>query len=102
MSKTDSKFYEMGICTVYLPFKLVIDDRIVEINTAVEICFDITNLAMHAVAASLTGARLLPTRFKHSVRTISLTFSLFSVINSVIPNNEPCRACQENVPHRIQ
>ena len=80
-----------------LPYKMISEFKMVEIRTAVDICFEVTNLDMQAVAASRTGARLLPTRPRQRICTMSLLFSPPSLISSVSPNNEPCTACHELV-----
>lgn len=47
------------------------EQRIIEIRAAVEVFPVATSFEMHAVAASRTGERLLPTRLRHRVRTVS-------------------------------
>ena len=92
-----SQYHLCAILTEHLPlpYKLISEFKMVEIRMAVEICLEVTNFDMQAVAASRIGARLLPTRPRQRTWTMSLLFSPPSLISSVSPNTEPCTACHE-------
>ena len=66
------------------------EESIIDIRAAVEVLPVATSFEMHAVAASRTGERLLPTRLRHRVRTVSDSrLSMLARIIWLMPRSEP-------------